>query len=514
MTRTRIRSRFAGRRLSLTRLLVSVAAFAIVSASAVAAVVLPQLPPQIPGTPMSQRWFASYYDVTIETGEELARSALGTAPGGVALAFVVAADDGECTPTWGKTYSLDAASTLFQLDRRVERMRREGRPLSVSFGGAINTELAGACATVTDLTDAYRTVMDRYGIDVMDLDIEGDDLEDAEAAVRRAQAVARLQQERQDAGGSLDVWLTLPVAPNGLTGQGLAQIVELLDAGVHLSGVNAMTMNYGADGAADSMSALSIDALRAVADQLSRTWDARDLALPVGGVWALMGATPMIGRNDVPGEVFTLDDARALQEFASAQGMARVSMWSLNRDRTCGSNYPHLDVVSPSCSGIEQGGESFATILSSGYDGAPSGVSAPADEAEVIADDPSTSPYPVWSSEAFYSAGVSVVWKGSVYMAKWWNEGGAQPDDPTLDANGSAWTYIGPVLSGDEPFTLPQLPAGTYPDWSPTTLYNQGDRVMLDGAGYEARWWSQGQSPARAVLDHDYSPWKLLTDGP
>ena len=55
-------------------------------------------------------------------------------------------------------------------------------------------------------------------------------------------------------------------------------------------------------------------------------------------------------------------------------------------------------------------------------------------------------------------------------------------------------------------------PDGTYPDWDPAALYDQGDRVMWEGTGYEARWWSQGKRPDRSVLDRDYSPWKMLTE--
>ena len=181
-------------------------------------------------------------------------------------------------------------------------------------------------------------------------------------------------------------------------------------------------------------------------------------------------------------------------------------MWSLNRDHTCGPNYPFTGTVSTRCSGVEQGTETFAGILSNGYLGeVPSPT--PAVDPPVIDDDPTKSPYPIWSSASFYSRGIKVVWHGSVYVAKWWNQGGTPPDDPALDTSTSAWSYIGPVLATDSPFRLPVLPAGTYPEWDADALYNQGDRVMLDGTGYEARWWSRGQSPARAILDRDYSPW-------
>ena len=509
--RARATSRFAGRRLSAGRLLLSLAAMVLIPAAVTAVAVVPGLPPAVSGASVDSRWFAGYYDVTLESGAQLADSPLGTSAGGAVLAFVVAADTNDCTPTWGRAYSLDQAAQTFELDRRVERMRREGQPLAVSFGGAINTELAAACSSVTETTDAYRTVMDRYRIDVMDLDIEGEMLADDASSARRAEAVARLQEERRDGGGALDVWVTLPVAPQGLTAEGLAQVEQMLDAGVDLAGVNVMTMNYGTDGSVAPMSSLSIDALKATATQLSDIWQERTLALPAGGVWALIGATPMIGQNDVKGEVFTVDDARALNEFVTEQGVARVSIWSLNRDQTCGSNYPHVSTVATSCSGIEQAGVSFATVLEDGYTGTPSGRPAAVTDADTIADDAETSPYPIWSSRSYYSAGVLVVWNGSVYVSKWWNEDAAKPDDPSLNTDASAWTYIGPVLVTDTPFALPTLPAGTYPDWSASALYDQGDIVQYEGTPYEARWWSQSKRPDRSVLDHDYSPWKLMT---
>ena len=44
-----------------------------------------------------------------------------------------------------------------------------------------------------------------------------------------------------------------------------------------------------------------------------------------------------------------------LSAYASAKGVGRLSMWSLNRDRTCSPNYPDVKQVSDGCSGVEQG---------------------------------------------------------------------------------------------------------------------------------------------------------------
>jgi hypothetical protein len=51
--------------------------------------------------------------------------------------------------------------------------------------------------------------------------------------------------------------------------------------------------------------------------------------------WGRIAITPMIGRNDVESEYFTLADARALVAFARAQRLARLSFWSISRDRPC-----------------------------------------------------------------------------------------------------------------------------------------------------------------------------------
>lgn len=501
--------RFEGRRFSFVRLAGTVAGLALLGAAGAAAVLLPGWLEQPAGAAAEQRWFAGYYDVTLETGEALARSNLNEMPGGAVLAFVVASDDTSCTPSWGIGHPLDDADEQFDIDRRIARMQALGLQAIISFGGLANTELATACTDEDALVSAYTQVIERYDVDTIDLDIEAGDLTDVAAAQRRATAIAQVQQARAADGRPLAVWVTLPVAPDGLTADGIAAVEHLLDGGVDLAGVNVMTMDYGVDLGGRSMGEVAIAALESTADQVTSLWHARGLALPDDGVWAMLGATPMIGRNDVAGEIFTLDDASALNRFANERGLMRLSLWSVNRDRTCGTNYPNPTVVSTACSGVDQAGMSFADLLADGFDLAlppATPTAAPA------VDDPATSPYPVWSSTQFYSAGVKVVWRGGVFISKWWAQGGTVPDDPAIPVESSAWSYLGPVLASDTPYSVPTLPAGTYPEWDPETLYQQGERVLFDGVGYEARWWSKGQSPDRSLLDHDYSPWKPLTD--
>ena len=320
-------------------------------------------------------WFAGYTDVTTKPTFDFEFPAT-RAGRDVVLSFIVSAPGGPCTPTWGTVLTLDEASASLGLDRRIARMEQEGRRIAVSFGGQLKDELATTCVDVDKLAACYATVIDRYHVSTIDLDVEGAKLGDHVVGQRRAAAIRKLQLDRRAAGKSLAIWLTLPVSPSGLTEEGQATVGEMLSTGVDLAGVNAMTMDYGssrADG--QSMLDATTGALSATQGELKILYRRAGKELSNATVWSKIGATPMIGQNDVPGEVFGLDAARSLNEFALSHGLGRVSMWSLNRDVTCGPNQVDLKRASAACSGVSQGGRTFADLLATGMDGrlSPSG---------------------------------------------------------------------------------------------------------------------------------------------
>ena len=117
---------------------------------------------------------------------------------------------------------------------------------------------------------------------------------------------------------------------------------------------------------------------------------------------------------------------------------------------------------------------------------------------------------PVWSPSASYLKGTKVVWHHNVYVAKWWTKSDV-PDNPVLNAWETPWDLVGPVLPGETPIPQPTLAAGTYPDWSGEASYDKGTRVLFDGVPFEAKWWTQGDSPEAASSDPDSSPWSPLT---
>ena len=360
-------------------------------------------------------------------------------------------------------------------------------------------------------------MIDRYKIDTVDFDIETTALTNTEANTRRADAIAALQKERRSKDQNLAVWLTLPVIPQGLNEAGTNIVALFLKQGVDLAGVNIMTMDYGdALPSGQSMLQGSVNALNETHRQLGILYQQAGINLSSATLWSKMGATPMIGQNDFEDEICTTSDAKGLNEFALSKGIGRMSMWSANRDVACGSNYVNVKVVSTSCSGVNQGTERFADLLGNGFNGS---IKLSADLVTVsdanattqqTPDDPATSPYTIWSQTSAYIQGTKVVWHHNVYQAKWWTQGEV-PDNPVLQTWQTPWELVGPVLPDEKPVQQPTLPAGTYPDWVGTKIYNTGDRILFEGVPYQAKWWNQGQSPAAYSSSPASSAWAPLT---
>lgn len=462
----------------------------------------------------SRPWFAGYVDVTATP--TFAFEQIGaTAKKDTILSFIVSSQTSNCIPAWGGAYNLDQASASLDLDRRIARLQQQGGSIAVSFGGLANSELAVKCTDTTALLNAYRSVIERYNISTIDLDLEGAGLTDKAAGARRADVIAKLQKERRSEGKKLAVWATLPVTPQGLSEDGTNGVAQLLSKKVDLAGVNAMTMDYGESRNGKSMLEGSESALAQTKRQLGILYSNAGIKLSDRALWFKIGATPMIGQNDILDEVFTLDDAKAFNEFARSHGVGRMSMWSINRDITCGSNYIDVRHVSSSCSGIKQDGKSFALLLGEGFNGSLSltaGNVTKEDQSssQDESDDPAKSPYQIWSEDGAYLEGTKIVWHRNVYKAKWWTQGDV-PDSPVLQSWQTPWELVGPVLPGEKPIKQATLPEGTYPDWSGDVSYDTGRRVLFKGIPYQAKWWNKGQSPAAASSNADGSPWVPLT---
>lgn len=294
--------------------------------------------------------FAPYVDTSLYPPFGLVPTAQRTGVKQFNLAFVVAGGGG-CTPEWGGATAVGNDPVAAQ----IGDLRAIGGDVRISFGGANGTELALACTSAGQLEAAYQQVISAYGVTKVDFDIEGAALANTAASTRRDQALAALQQ--QDPG--LEVSFTLPVLPSGLTPDGVAVVNGAAQAGVQISAVNVMAMDYG-DGAAPNpssqMGAYAIDAATATDGQVAGA-----LGISDDAAWSKIAVTPMIGVNDTSDEIFTVADAQQLATFAAGKHLAWLSMWSAARDTECDGGAQGF--AQPTCSGIVQSPDAFADAL-------------------------------------------------------------------------------------------------------------------------------------------------------
>ncbi|MFI8253214.1 glycoside hydrolase family 18 protein [Streptomyces filamentosus] len=275
--------------------------------------------PTSTGSPAAAAKFAPYVDTSLHPAYDLLATASATGVKEFNLAFITSG--GSCAPLWGGVTGLGSDKVAAQ----ITALRARGGDVRVSFGGAAGHELALNCASAADLAAAYGEVVDRYGLTKVDFDVEGAALPDTAANTRRSQAIARLQKAHPD----LNVSFTLPVMPEGLTQPGVSLLADAKRNGVRIDAVDIMAMDYGPAYSAD-MGTYAIQAATATQAQLKGV-----LGLSDAAAWKAVAVTPMIGVNDVTTEVFTVDDATQLVDFAKSKGLGRLSMWSSTRDKQC-----------------------------------------------------------------------------------------------------------------------------------------------------------------------------------
>jgi hypothetical protein len=280
--------------------------------------------------------FAPYVDTSLYPAFDLAGAADATGVKNYNLAFIT--DGGGCTPKWGGVTDLTGDAVAAQ----IGSLRAKGGDVRVSFGGASGSELATTCSSADALAAAYGKAVDAFKLTKVDFDVEGGALPNTAANTRRAQAIAKLQAQHPN----LDVSFTLPVMPEGLTQDGVNLLSNAKSNGVKISTVNIMAMDYGASYNGD-MGDYAQQAATATQAQVKSV-----LGLSDSAAWKTVAVTPMIGVNDVSSEIFKVDDATQLVNFAKSKGLGGLSMWSAARDKQCAGGAKNS--ADPTCSSIVQ----------------------------------------------------------------------------------------------------------------------------------------------------------------
>ena len=112
-------------------------------------------------------WFAAYVDVTSTPAYAFEQLGSQSAPD-VVLSFIVSSRADACVPSWGNYYTMEEAAVSLDLDRRIARLQQQNGKVAISLGGQLNTKLAVGCTDEEKLLQAYRSLVERYGINTLD----------------------------------------------------------------------------------------------------------------------------------------------------------------------------------------------------------------------------------------------------------------------------------------------------------------------------------------------------------
>ncbi len=243
-----------------------------------------------------------------------------------------------CSPRWGSYDSYTIDNNTLNIQKRITEVTKNGGTAMVSFGGAIagGTELPQICATSDDLAMAYKEVIDKLGTKLLDYDIEGENAYKQTNVLKRMKALRKLQL--MPGYEDVKISFTLAVMPTGLLADsGIMILKTALQEKVKINMVNLMLMDYGEAFPADTrngykMSAYSIMAIESLNIQLKDLLNIVDYPRKNDNYYHLIGAIPMIGRNDTLNEWFYPEDIVKLTNYAKEKSLGMLSMWSLNRD--------------------------------------------------------------------------------------------------------------------------------------------------------------------------------------
>ncbi|VVJ23826.1 Chitinase (EC [Amycolatopsis camponoti] len=277
-----------------------------------------------------------YIDITMAT-PSLVSVANATGQKNFTLAFALGSSLG-CDPQWGGTVPL--------LDSRiindVTALRSLGGGVTVASGGALGPYLENVCGSVDALYNAYVKTLDAVGSNNLDVDVE--------ASIPTAtvnQALLRLQQQR---GTHISYTMRIQGQDYGMDPFSVSILQDAAARGLNVV-VNPMLMDFGYSG---SWGDALVSAANATLGQLKTIWPSKSDA----EVKALLGLTPMIGRNDT-GPVTDQAAARQLLSFAQANHVASIGFWSAGRDN---GGCPGGGAVA-TCSGISQSLYEFTNIF-------------------------------------------------------------------------------------------------------------------------------------------------------
>jgi Ricin-type beta-trefoil lectin domain/Glycosyl hydrolases family 18 len=245
------------------------------------------------------------------------------------MAFML--NSGNCDPKWDGGRALTGGVD----QSTINTIRANGGDVVISFGGASGPWLEHTCSSASALAAAYQKVISAYGLKAIDIDIEGTPYNTAADQQKTVDALKTIKANNP----GITTYITLGSGTNGPDG---SLITRAANAGLVIDGWGIMTFDWG--NTTGNQGNLTIQAADALKNKLKTAYGWSD-----ADAYKHVGISSMNGITDEHATV-TLNDMRTITAYAQQHTIARLTFWSLNRDRQCPGAYPNDDT----CSGITQ----------------------------------------------------------------------------------------------------------------------------------------------------------------
>ncbi|AHH94555.1 chitinase [Kutzneria albida] len=254
------------------------------------------------------------------------------------MAFVLS--NGYCAPAWDGGRPLTGG-----VDQgTVNAVRSAGGDVLPSFGGASGTNLESSCGSANELAGAYQKVINAYGLKAIDIDIEGGTYNNGTIQQRVIDALKIVRANNP----GITEYVTFPSDQGGPDG---SMIGRAAASGLTVDGWTIMPFDFG--GAGQNMATLTQRAAEGLKNTVRDAYGyTDDQAYRHSGISSMNGITDN-NENVSP------DNFRAILGYAQHHHLARLTFWSVNRDRPCGGSYPNDDT----CSGVGQQAWDFTRIF-------------------------------------------------------------------------------------------------------------------------------------------------------
>jgi hypothetical protein len=254
------------------------------------------------------------------------------------MAFML--NSGSCVPLWDGGRALTGG----QDQTAINNIRANGGDVVVSFGGASGPWLEHSCSSASALAAAYQKVISAYSLKAIDIDIEGTPYNSATDQQKTVDALKTIKANNP----GITIYITLS---SGTGGPDNSLINRAASSGLQVDGWGIMTFDWG--NTTGNQGTLTTQAADGLKNLLKSAYGYSDV-----DAYKHVGISSMNGITDEHATV-TLANMQTITAYAQAHLIARLTFWSLNRDRQCPGAYPNDDT----CSGVAQASWAFTQTI-------------------------------------------------------------------------------------------------------------------------------------------------------